>query len=88
MSRKKLTCNSFCITVYIMNEEKSKTIQIRVTPEEKAGIIEAAEISGISLSSWVRERLRIAAIRDLEGAGRRVPFIKPLQISLEDNDAR
>jgi uncharacterized protein (DUF1778 family) len=67
-----------------MNKEKTETIQVRVTPEEKAGIIEAAEIAGISLSSWVRERLRIAAIRDLEGAGRKVPFIRPISLT-EDN---
>lgn len=36
---------------------------------------EAADLSGISLSSWVRERLRITAIRELEGAGVSVPFV-------------
>lgn len=62
-----------------MEKEKSKIIQIRVTPEEKDGLAKASEIAGISLSSWVRERLRIAAIRELEAAGKKIPFIQPIQ---------
>lgn len=68
-----------------MNKEKTETIQVRVTPEEKAGLFQAAEISGIPLSSWVRQRLRLAAIRELEGAGRRVPFIKPVSMREGNN---
>ncbi len=56
---------------------KIEAIGIRVQPEEKRAFRDAAEIAGISLSSWVRERLRLAAIRELEGAGRSVPFIPP-----------
>ncbi len=63
---------------------KSETIQIRLTQQEKSGFIESAEIAGLPLSSWVRERLRLAAIRELEGAGRRVPFVQSLP--LDDND--
>lgn len=63
-----------------MVEDKSETIQIRLTQSEKAGFLEAAELAGIPLSSWVRERLRLAAIRELESAGRRVPFVKPLSL--------
>lgn len=57
---------------------KEQVLQIRLTAEEKQGFAVAAEIAGIPLSSWVRERLRLAAIRDLEGAGMRVPFIRPV----------
>lgn len=63
-----------------MKKEKAKTVQVRVTPEEKAGFVEAAEISGISLSAWVRQRLRLASIRELEAAGKRVPFVKSIPI--------
>jgi uncharacterized protein (DUF1778 family) len=63
-----------------MIREKSETIQIRVTAQEKSGFTEAAEIAGISLSSWVRERLRNASIRELEAIGKRVPFVKPIGI--------
>jgi uncharacterized protein (DUF1778 family) len=54
---------------------KAQTIQIRLTDTEKEGFQAAADLSGIALSSWVRERLRLAAIRDLESAGQKVPFI-------------
>jgi hypothetical protein len=54
---------------------KSQNLMIRITTEEKDGFELAAMLAGISLSSWVRERLRLVAIRELEGAGRKVPFI-------------
>lgn len=54
---------------------KTEILQIRVTNSEKEGFELAAVLAGISLSSWVRERLRLTAIRELEGAGRRVPFV-------------
>ena len=44
---------------------KAQVLQIRLTDDEKAGFQAAADMSGIPLSSWVRERLRLAAIRDL-----------------------
>jgi hypothetical protein len=42
---------------------KTETIQIRLTSAEKAGFELAAELAGIPVSSWVRERLRLTAIR-------------------------
>jgi hypothetical protein len=54
---------------------KTEILQIRITDSEKEGFELAAALAGISLSSWVRERLRLTAIRELEGAGRRVPFV-------------
>lgn len=51
--------------------------------QEKQGFIEAAELAGIPLSSWVRERLRLAAIRELENAGRKIPFVKPIHLERE-----
>jgi hypothetical protein len=55
-----------------------------VSEAEKAGFQLAADIAGISLSSWVRERLRLAAIRDLESAGQKVPFIEPFELRSVD----
>lgn len=55
--------------------EKDHVIQIRVSISEKAGFVDAAALAGIPLSSWVRERLRLTAIRELENAGRKIPFI-------------
>ena len=63
-----------------MKTDKSEILQIRLTQQEKNGFTQAAEIAGIPLSSWVRERLRLAAIRDLESAGRRAPFIAPMPL--------
>ena len=59
---------------------KTETIQIRLTAAEKAGFELAAELAGIPLSSWVRERLRLTAIRELESAGRRIPFVAEIPI--------
>ena len=46
--------------------------------------MEAAKIAGIPLSSWVRERLRLAAIHELEAAGKRIPFIAPIPLGGPD----
>jgi hypothetical protein len=62
-------------------KQKSDILQIRLTLTEKAGISQAAALAGISVSSWVRERLRLAAIRDLESAGLRVPFVDEIPLS-------
>ena len=59
---------------------KSENLMIRVTSEEKEGFELAAALAGISISSWVRERLRLTAIRELESAGRRVPFVPEIPL--------
>jgi uncharacterized protein (DUF1778 family) len=64
---------------------KADILQIRLTPAEKAGITQAAAVAGISISSWVRERLRLAAIRDLESAGLRVPFVDEIPLGRNDD---
>jgi hypothetical protein len=60
---------------------QSEALPLRVQPSEKASFQQCADLAGVSLSSWVRERLRLAAIRELESAGRKVPFVEdvPLQ---------
>ena len=59
---------------------KTELLQLRVSDAEKEGFELAAALAGISLSSWVRERLRLSAIRELESAGRRVPFVPEIPI--------
>lgn len=59
---------------------KAQILQIRLTNEEKQGFQAAANLAGISMSSWVRERLRLAAIRELENAGQKVPFVAPVSL--------
>lgn len=67
-------------------ENKTLTIQIRLTPAEKEAFEQSADLAGIPLSSWVRERLRMAAIRDLESAGQRIPFVKPFVVKDQPNE--
>jgi hypothetical protein len=63
---------------------KEQILQIRLTEREKQGFQAAADVAGIPLSSWVRERLRVAAIRDLESAGQKIPFIEPVHLAAPD----
>lgn len=59
---------------------QSLALPIRVRPSEKDSFQQCADLAGISLSSWVRERLRLAAIRELESAGRPVPFVEEIPL--------
>jgi uncharacterized protein (DUF1778 family) len=58
---------------------KTDTLQIRLQPREKEAFEIAAKLSGIALSSWVRERLRRSATRELEEAGRQIPFLQAIE---------
>jgi predicted Zn-dependent protease len=60
--------------------KKDEYIEIRVLAAEKQGFVLASDLAGVSLSSWIRERLRIAAIRELESAGRRAPFVPDIPL--------
>ncbi len=70
----------WCIMHYNKAMDKQKVLQIRLTDAEKQAFSESAELAGIPLSSWVRERLRLASIRELENAGRKIPFVKPIHL--------
>lgn len=59
---------------------KTETLQIRLRPDEKEAFEKASDLAGITLSAWVRERLRLAAIRELENAGVQVPFVKKMPL--------
>jgi hypothetical protein len=54
---------------------KTDLLKVRITPHEKDAFQEAADLAGLSLSSWARERLRRVVIRELEDASRPIPFI-------------
>jgi hypothetical protein len=60
------------------NAKREMLLQIRLDQSEKATFVEAAEVAGVATSTWVRERLRRAAVRELEEAGRKVPFLNNL----------
>jgi predicted HicB family RNase H-like nuclease len=40
---------------------KSDSMKLRVQPEEKEAFQQAADLAGVSVSSWIRERLRRAS---------------------------
>ena len=55
-------------------ETKSESLLLRLEPKEKHGFSEAAEVAGVPLAVWIRERLRRAARHELEEARRQAPF--------------
>jgi hypothetical protein len=65
---------------YIPGVTKVETIQVRLTPSEKESFVLAADLAGIPLSSWVRERLRRVCIRELEEAAMPIPFLRNLSL--------
>ena len=57
------------------NRKRDLFLQVRVVDAEKRTFQAAAELAGLDVSGWVRERLRDAARRELEAAGLPVPLI-------------
>ena len=55
---------------------KSRVMMVRIEDTEKEGFEKAAGLAGLSLSAWARERLRRAAVRELEEASLPIPFIE------------
>ncbi|HEV3081214.1 MAG TPA: hypothetical protein VGY66_15650 [Gemmataceae bacterium] len=51
-------------------------ILLRLGAQEKAAFKSAAELAGLDVSAWMRERLRSQARKELEGAGRNVAFLQ------------
>jgi hypothetical protein len=56
-------------------DTKSYTVQIRLTDGEKRAFQRASDVAGIGMSSWMRERLRRASIRELEEVGEVAAFL-------------
>jgi hypothetical protein len=54
---------------------KIEGVLLRMEKREKEGFAEAARPAGVPLAVWMRERLPQAAKKDLEEAGREVPFL-------------
>lgn len=64
----------------ILISMKTELLKARATKLEKKAFQDAAELAGLPLSAWVRERLRRAARIELEDAGKDIPFV-----TLRDN---
>ena len=50
-------------------------LQVRLQDAEHGDFVEAAELAGVPLSTWVRERLRIVARKELESYGKEASFL-------------
>ncbi len=57
---------------------RAELLVVRLEPTEKQAFQQAASVAGVDLSAWARERLRMAAIRELEQAGLRAAFLAHL----------
>ena len=58
-------------------EKKADYLALRLDESEKEAFRDAANVAGVPLSVWVRERLRTAARRELIEAGRKIAFLAP-----------
>ena len=58
---------------------KDYNLQVRLSGPERDAFEGAARMAGISMSAWVRERLRRAAREELQSAGIKVPFIEEIK---------
>lgn len=56
--------------------KKDSQLLIRVSELEKEGFERASEISGVALSSWARQVLRSAAIKELQNVGEKAKFLE------------
>jgi uncharacterized protein (DUF1778 family) len=59
---------------------KTSTVQIRLHPSEKEAFEKAADLAGIPMSAWIRERLRRAARRELQDVNEAVPFLRDVEL--------
>ena len=58
---------------------KTELLEVRLRRDEKDTFRKAADLSGVALSAWVRDRLRRVARSELVEAGQQVPFIQTLR---------
>jgi uncharacterized protein (DUF1778 family) len=54
---------------------RAEYLDIRLLAAEKQAFRDAANLAGLDLSAWVRERLRRLARKELEAAGQSVAFL-------------
>jgi hypothetical protein len=59
---------------------KSESLLLRLEVSEKQTFAAAAGLAGVPVTVWIRERLRRAALQELETAGRPVPFLANMRL--------
>lgn len=60
---------------------KAEFLDIRIQGAEKQAFRDAADLAGLDLSAWVRERLRAAARKELDSANRPIAFLSKVATS-------
>ena len=66
-----------------MKAERTVSMNIRVSQAESESFKKAASYSGLSLSDWIRTRLRKLSTKELQAFGASVPFVKAEGIAAE-----
>jgi uncharacterized protein (DUF1778 family) len=71
------------------NPERAKAdyLDIRLETAEKQAFRDAAELAGLDLSAWVRERLRATARKELEAGNRPVAFLARFRMTSTDGSS-
>lgn len=59
-------------------ELRNEDLLVKLLSDEKEAFRDAANLAGVSLSTWVRERLRQVAIKELQSASQPIAFLKHL----------
>jgi hypothetical protein len=59
---------------------KADRIEFRLDPNEREAFQDAADLAGIPLSHWIRERLRRVAASELEAAGLKAAFLRNFKL--------
>lgn len=54
---------------------QTQSLDVRIAENEKEAFKAAAELAGMPLSVWVRDRLRAASRKELDNAGQPVAFL-------------
>lgn len=55
---------------------KREYLDVRLDASEKEAFRDAADVAGLPLSAWVRERLRRAAMQELDAVGKQIAFLR------------
>jgi hypothetical protein len=59
-----------------MTKTLTERVPVLMEPAERQAFRDAAELSGLTLSAWIRLRLREVCVRDLAAAGKTPAFLK------------
>ena len=55
---------------------RSESLLVRLEAGEKEAFKDAADLAGVPLSTWVRERLRQVALKELKSAAHPIRFLR------------